>query len=112
MIECYINSDVLGKVMQAKCCCAQHGAALNSVRMMITLNFAHNRVKVTLKGIEHLADTCNAAVLASTSSTFDCRLTICQVPRKAVNKQGKANTNAAELLLLPWFCNRNVGSQT
>ena len=74
--------------------------------------FACDRVKVTLKGVEHLADTCNAAVLASTSSTFDCRLTICQVPRKAVNKHGRAKTNAAELLLLPWFCNSNIGSQT
>ena len=73
---------------------------------------AHDRVKVTLKGVERLADTCNAAVLASTSSTFDCRLTTCQVPRKAVNKQGRAKTNAAEPLLLPWFCNSSVGSQT
>ncbi len=74
--------------------------------------FAHDRVKVTLTAVEHLADTCNAAVLACTSSTFDCRLTICQVPRKAVNKQGRAKTSAAELLLLPWFCNSNAGSQT
>jgi len=74
--------------------------------------FARGRVKVTLKGVERPADTCNAVVLASTSSTFDCRLTICQVPRKAVNKQGRAKTNAAELLLLLWFCSSIFKSQT